>query len=157
MTDDKSTTSFSLRVHYLEKILTQLESLSPENGELLQRWRQSLATTNELRLNFSLPVTCIGPVKSGKSTLINTLAGADLLPTGAGITTSFPTTLSAGQKFSADIRLQPETIVNEMFIRAANLLTNNDPHGAAWIKANKPPAVEGEEGEQAQVETPEAL
>ena len=31
-------------------------------------------------------------------------------------------------------------------IRAANLLTNNDPHGAEWIRANKPPAAEGDEG-----------
>ena len=30
-------------------------------------------------------------------------------------------------------------------IRAANLLTNNDPHGGDWIKFNKAPAKEGEE------------
>lgn len=30
-------------------------------------------------------------------------------------------------------------------IRAANFLTNNDPHGAAWIKANRPPAAPGTE------------
>ena len=30
-------------------------------------------------------------------------------------------------------------------IRAANLLTNNDPHGSAWIKFNKAPAAPGEE------------
>ena len=126
MTDDKPATSFSSRVHNLEKVLTQLENLSPENCELLQRWRQTLATINELRLNFSLPVTCIGPVKSGKSTLINTLAGADLLPTGAGITTSFPTTLSAGHNFSAEIRLQPATVIKEMFNRAANLLLSDE-------------------------------
>ncbi|NOX40769.1 MAG: methyltetrahydrofolate cobalamin methyltransferase [Alphaproteobacteria bacterium] len=29
-------------------------------------------------------------------------------------------------------------------IRAANFLTNNDPHGANWIKANKPPLAAGE-------------
>jgi 5-methyltetrahydrofolate--homocysteine methyltransferase len=29
-------------------------------------------------------------------------------------------------------------------IRAANLLTDNDPHGAAWIQANKPPLKAGE-------------
>jgi 5-methyltetrahydrofolate--homocysteine methyltransferase len=29
-------------------------------------------------------------------------------------------------------------------IRAANLLMNNDPHGAAWIRANKVPLAEGE-------------
>ena len=31
-------------------------------------------------------------------------------------------------------------------IRAANFLTNNDPHGGDWIKFNKPPAKAGEEG-----------
>lgn len=31
-------------------------------------------------------------------------------------------------------------------IRAANLLTNNDPHGGEWIKANKAPAAAGTEG-----------
>ncbi len=30
-------------------------------------------------------------------------------------------------------------------IRAANFLTNNDPHGAAWIRTNKAPLKEGEE------------
>ncbi|MDR6265348.1 MULTISPECIES: methyltetrahydrofolate cobalamin methyltransferase [Rhodobacterales] len=30
-------------------------------------------------------------------------------------------------------------------IRAANLLTNNDPHGGAWINFNKPPVKEGEQ------------
>jgi 5-methyltetrahydrofolate--homocysteine methyltransferase len=29
-------------------------------------------------------------------------------------------------------------------IRAANLLSNNDPHGTAWIRANREPAPEGE-------------
>ncbi len=29
-------------------------------------------------------------------------------------------------------------------IRAANLLMNNDPHGAEWIRFNKPPAAPGE-------------
>jgi 5-methyltetrahydrofolate--homocysteine methyltransferase len=31
-------------------------------------------------------------------------------------------------------------------IRAANLLTNNDAHGAEWIRFNKPPAADGDEG-----------
>ncbi len=31
-------------------------------------------------------------------------------------------------------------------IRAANFLTNNDPHGSAWIRFNKTPAADGEEG-----------
>ncbi len=124
--NSSSDAGFRAQVKQLDKILTELENLWPERRDLLRRWQQSLITIAELRLNFSLPITCIGPVKSGKSTLINTLAGADLLPTGAGITTSFPTTLSAGKKFSAEIKLQPETVIREMFSRAANLLSCNE-------------------------------
>ena len=32
-------------------------------------------------------------------------------------------------------------------IRAANLLTNNDPHGGDWIRFNKPPSAAGAEGD----------
>ncbi|MFY0691271.1 MAG: methyltetrahydrofolate cobalamin methyltransferase [Paracoccaceae bacterium] len=31
-------------------------------------------------------------------------------------------------------------------IRAANFLTDNDPHGSAWIRFNKPPSADGAEG-----------
>jgi len=31
-------------------------------------------------------------------------------------------------------------------IRAANFLTNNDPHGSTWIRTNKPPSADGEGG-----------
>ncbi|GFE64276.1 methyltetrahydrofolate cobalamin methyltransferase [Litoreibacter roseus] len=31
-------------------------------------------------------------------------------------------------------------------IRAANFLTDNDPHGGAWIRFNKPPGADGAEG-----------
>lgn len=118
--------SFSARINKLDKILAKLETDWPQGNSHLQRWRQTLTSLASLRSSFSLPVTCIGPVKSGKSTLINTLAGADLLPTGAGITTSFPTTVSAGKDFSAHIELQPETTVNEMFSQAVNLIFSDD-------------------------------
>lgn len=124
--ESESTESFNLRLQKLEKILASLEVDAPEARSHLQRWRQSLTSLAGLRSSFSLPITCIGPVKSGKSTLINTLAGADLLPTGAGITTSFPTTVRAAKKFSAHIQLQPENIIEEIFNRACNLLFSDD-------------------------------
>ncbi len=128
---NNSASNFSRSIKHLEKLLAEIKILWPEKAELLQRRQQSLSSIAELRLNFSLPLTCIGPVKSGKSTLINTLAGADLLPTGAGITTSFPATLTAGKKFSAEIKLQPETIINEMFTRAVGLLFSDETETGA--------------------------
>jgi len=115
------TENFLRRIRDLEKILAQMEEYFPDNSHL-ERWRQALPGLAELRRSYSLPLTCIGPVKSGKSTLINTLAGADLLPTGAGITTSFPTTVRAGKSFSARISLQPEETIREIFSQALELL-----------------------------------
>ncbi len=124
--DNDSAKSFSRRIQKLDEILSKLEIDSSKGQNHLQRWRLALTTLTGLRTSFSLPVTCIGPVKSGKSTLINTLAGADLLPTGAGITTNFPTTVSAGHKFSAHIKLQPEKTINEIFNRASRLLFSDN-------------------------------
>ena len=124
--DNEPAQSFSSKIKSLDSILSGLETDWPQSHSHLQRWRQTLTNLNELRSSFSLPVTCIGPVKSGKSTLINTLAGADLLPTGAGITTSFPTTVNAGKSFSAYIQLQPETIINKMFNQALNLIFSDE-------------------------------
>ncbi len=94
---------------------------------------------------------------------------------GAGMTSAImnPVALPIGQKKIAEKKAEveaagiilPEGMEDEAFvqmfglgstkpragkemeaIRAANFLTDNDPHGAEWIKANKPPAKEGEEG-----------
>lgn len=44
---------------------------------------------------------------------------------------------------------QPRSGKEMEAIRAANLLTNNDPHGGEWIRSNKPPEAAGAEGEGA--------
>jgi 5-methyltetrahydrofolate--homocysteine methyltransferase len=92
---------------------------------------------------------------------------------GAGMTSAImnPIALPITQKKIFDKRTEvlasgiiiPETMDDETFvsifgmgstkprpgkemeaIRAANLLTNNDPHGGAWIKFNKPTSTSGE-------------
>ena len=94
---------------------------------------------------------------------------------GAGMTSAImnPVALPVTQKAIAEKKEQvaaagiilPEDIDDETFvtlfglgstqpragkemeaIRAANLLTNNDPHGGAWIAANKAPVKAGHEG-----------
>jgi len=120
-----SSEKFLSEIKRLESILERMEEDFPGNSHL-QRWRQTLPGLAEMRRSFSLPLTCIGPVKSGKSTLINTLAAADLLPTGAGITTSFPTTVRAARKFSAHIVLQSEEKIRGIFDQALKLLFGDE-------------------------------
>ncbi len=77
---------------------------------------------------------------------VNTTCGASNisfgLPNRNGVNAAFlPMAIASGMTSAIMNPMHP----TEMdAIRAANLLTNNDDHGAAWIKANKPPLAEGE-------------
>ncbi len=77
---------------------------------------------------------------------VNTTCGASNvsfgLPNRHGINGAFlPMAIASGMTSAIMNPVRPQEMEA---IRAANLLMNNDPHGAAWIAANKPPVVEGE-------------
>lgn len=83
---------------------------------------------------------------------VNTTCGASNvsfgLPNRHGINAAFlPMAIASGMTSAIMNPVRPQEMEA---IRAANLLMNNDPWGAEWIRANKPPAAEGEpEGEGA--------
>lgn len=77
---------------------------------------------------------------------VNTTCGASNvsfgLPNRHGINAAFlPMAIAAGMTSAIMNPVRPQEMEA---IRAANFLMNNDPHGAAWIRANKPPLAEGE-------------
>ncbi len=77
---------------------------------------------------------------------VNTTCGASNvsfgLPNRHGINAAFlPMAITAGMTSAIMNPTRPQEMEA---IRAANLLMNNDPHGSAWIAANKPPVAEGE-------------
>ncbi len=77
---------------------------------------------------------------------VNTTCGASNisfgLPNRNGVNAAFlPMAIASGMTSAIMNPLHPQEMEA---IRAANLLTNNDPHGSAWIKANKPVLAEGE-------------
>ena len=77
---------------------------------------------------------------------VNTTCGASNisfgLPNRHGINSTFlPMAIAAGMTSAIMNPTRPQEMDA---IRAANLLTNNDAHGSAWIKANKAPLAEGE-------------
>jgi 5-methyltetrahydrofolate--homocysteine methyltransferase len=64
------------------------------------------------------------------------------LPNRHGINAAFlPMAIAAGMTSAI---MNPTSEQEMAAIRAANLLANNDPHGSAWIRANKAPLAEGE-------------
>jgi 5-methyltetrahydrofolate--homocysteine methyltransferase len=77
---------------------------------------------------------------------VNTTCGASNvsfgLPNRHGINAAFlPMAIASGMTSAIMNPVRPQEMEA---IRAANLLMNNDPWGAAWIRANKAPAAEGE-------------
>jgi len=77
---------------------------------------------------------------------VNTTCGASNisfgLPNRYGVNAAFlPMAIASGMTSAI---MNPMHPIEMDAIRAANLLTNNDAHGSAWIKANKPPVAEGE-------------
>ena len=77
---------------------------------------------------------------------VNTTCGASNisfgLPNRHGINAAFlPMAIASGMTSAIMNPVRPQEMEA---IRAANLLKSNDPHGAQWIKTNKPPLAEGE-------------
>ena len=77
---------------------------------------------------------------------VNTTCGASNisfgLPNRHAINAAFlPMAIASGMTSAIMNPVRPQEMEA---IRAANLLSNNDPHGAAWIQANKPKLAEGE-------------
>ncbi|QDL92876.1 methyltetrahydrofolate cobalamin methyltransferase [Paroceanicella profunda] len=76
---------------------------------------------------------------------VNTTCGASNvsfgLPNRHGINAAFlPMAITAGMTSAI---MNPVRPAEMNAVRAANLLMNHDPHGAAWIRANRAPAAEG--------------
>lgn len=79
---------------------------------------------------------------------VNTTCGASNvsfgLPNRHGINAAFlPMAIASGMTSAI---MNPVRPAEMDAIRAANLLMNNDPHGAAWIKSNKPAGETGQTG-----------
>ncbi len=76
---------------------------------------------------------------------VNTTCGASNisfgLPNRHAVNAAFlPMAIASGMTSAI---MNPTHSIEMDAIRAANLLTNNDPHGGVWIGANRPPAAEG--------------
>lgn len=79
------------RVVALEETILELTSLGLVDNPTASRWREHLGIVETSLGDSLLRVAVVGSVKSGKSTLVNTLLGKDLLKRGAGIITAFVT------------------------------------------------------------------
>ena len=99
-------------------------------GAMATAGRQVFELVRKLRLELGVNTTC------GAS---NISFG---LPNRHSINATFlPMAIASGMTSAIMNPVRPQEMDA---IRAANLLSNNDPHGAEWIRHNKPPVAEGD-------------
>jgi len=103
------------RVEIIEEAIQELEKIKLVEKSAASRWRDHLTQVKGSLQDSLLRVAVVGSVKSGKSTLINALAGKDLLKRGAGIITAFITRILTNGDIGGWVELKPwSQIADEM-------------------------------------------
>ncbi len=79
------------RAEILDETIRELSDSGPAEEPAAEKWRTCLDGVLSSLQDPLLKIAVVGSVKSGKSTLINSMIGEDLLKRGAGIITAFIT------------------------------------------------------------------
>lgn len=115
---------------------TNLPPLAPTRGQLaqlarllswpdspqLKQWQQTLCLAEERLQQAQVRIAVLGAVKSGKSTLLNALLGADRLRRGAGILTSIVTRVQTGDTPQASLTFKSISALEQEFEAAWSFL-----------------------------------
>lgn len=95
------------RAAVLAETIQELESHGIVEEQASGRWKEQLLQVRSSLDDPLLRIAVVGTVKSGKSTLINALAGKDLLKRGAGIITAFITRIITNGEIEGWVELKP--------------------------------------------------
>lgn len=110
------------KVESLEESIKDLESFRLADGALLSRWADHLEQVRASLEDSLLRIAVVGAVKSGKSTLINTILGRDILKRGAGIITAFITRIQSAEELGGWVELKGWSQVREEIDTAMAML-----------------------------------
>jgi hypothetical protein len=106
----------------LQKAIEQLANSQLFDPEQISRWREHLSYAHRSLQDVPLRIAVVGAVKSGKSTLINSLVACDLLKRGAGITTAFITRIITNDRWGGWVEFKAWPQVNREINELAQLL-----------------------------------
>lgn len=110
------------RESLLEEQIRALEEHGLSDPAQSALWRNHLSQVSCCLDERLLRIAVVGSVKSGKSTLINTLLGRDLLKRGAGITTAFITRIRTDRDEGGWVELKSWRQIHEEINAALKLL-----------------------------------
>ena len=107
-------------------LLDDAEKITEFIDEGLSQWRTTCQNISEQISEEIMRVAVVGPIKSGKSTFVNTLFSGDYLKRGAGVVTSIVTRVRSGSHLRATLYLKNWAEVNRDIDQASVLLPAHD-------------------------------
>ncbi|MDY6906120.1 MAG: dynamin family protein [Thermodesulfobacteriota bacterium] len=87
-----------------------------------ESWKQTCQGIEKQLGDDTVRVAVVGPIKSGKSTVVNSLFNGDYLKRGAGVVTSMVTRVRCGDRLRATLCFKPWESVNADINRAVVML-----------------------------------
>ena len=114
----------------LAETRSQLEKLAEllqwKDAPQLRHWQETLQHAEARLQQAKVRIAVLGAVKSGKSTLLNAMLGADCLRRGAGILTSIVTRIQPGKISRAHLRFKSKSLLDCQFQAALAFLQSSD-------------------------------
>ncbi len=114
------------------RLLDNIEQSTELKDEGFSRWRATCRTITEQMDQETMRVAVVGAIKSGKSTLVNTILGGDYLKRGAGVVTSIVTRVRTGSCLRAILYLKKWDEINRDINEASVLLPGYHQSGEEY-------------------------
>ena len=93
--------------------LQKIETIVGMSGPNIEQWRSSCDDIHQNLTTHVMRIAVVGAIKSGKSTLVNTLLQDDYLKRGAGVVTSIVTRIRSGDKLKASLYFKSWDDIND--------------------------------------------
>jgi len=109
--------------------LRRLQEVSVLQDPTFKAWQKTCHRVQQELKSEMVRVAVVGPIKSGKSTLVNALLKDDLMKRGAGVVTSFVTRIRQGKALKANIHLKSWEEINREIRQALVLFPSSSWSG----------------------------
>jgi len=106
----------------LRQVIREVASINGLSHHPLEAWKATTARIHRQLIEEMIRVAVVGPIKSGKSTLINALFGGDYLKRGAGVVTSIVTKIRPENSMRARLEFKTWDEINAEMNQALILL-----------------------------------
>ena len=107
----------------LRLIIRKAESIGGLSNHPLEAWNATTSRINRQLVEEMIRVAVVGSIKSGKSTLVNSLFGGDYLKRGAGVVTSIVTKVRPGKALRAKLEFKTWEEINTEISQALILFS----------------------------------